>query len=167
MDAAQSELNYCECGQSCLQHLWRQAVQWDPSQAPDGHSAVGVLAGRWRRGIISPDCRVTKCHNLSLTSRLQAMREKMGKRNKRKEDERRRGLIWSARGGNKHVWTLPGRQPIHQGDLEKKAEAFGGIWYLDPLLGWLHRTRQFLQRVTKIKEEAWNWNMIWTLDTGL
>lgn len=69
-----------------------------------------------------PDCHVTKCQNLSLTTRLQAMIEKMDERNKRESerDEKKVSLIWRARGGNKHVWPLPGRQPIHQVDLESK-----------------------------------------------
>ncbi len=64
-----------------------------PLTGPDGHLAVGVLAGRRRRSIILPDCCVTKCQNLSLTTQLQAMREKTGKKNKReRERQEKRGL---------------------------------------------------------------------------
>lgn len=80
-----------------------------------------------------PDCHVTKCHSLCLTPRLEAMREKMGKRNKREGDQRKGGSIWSAKGGNKHVQPLPGRHPMYQGDLESKVQAIQVILGLDPL----------------------------------
>lgn len=43
--------------------------------------------------------------------------EEMGKNNKVEGEMKKGVLIWSARGGNKHVWPLPGRQPIHQADV--------------------------------------------------
>lgn len=50
-------------------------------------------------------------------------------------DEREKGgLTWSARGGNKHVWPLPGRQPIHQVDLKSKVSAIQVILCLAPLV---------------------------------